>query len=51
MAKTLKDLMDQNYAIDTCGTNSLILKKSDYSYKITREFSIEEAREAMKEIN
>ncbi|MBQ8468280.1 MAG: hypothetical protein IJ542_00815 [Clostridia bacterium] len=51
MAKTLKDLMNQNYAIDTCGTNSLILKKSDYAYKITREFSVEEAREAMKEIN
>ena len=37
--QTLFDLTQNGYDILTCGTNSIILKKGDYAYKITREFS------------
>ena len=51
MAKTLKELKEQDFQIETCGTNSIILKRADYAYKITREYSTVQATEIMKEIN
>lgn len=49
--QTLFDLTQNGYDILTCGTNSIILKKGDYAYKITREFSAGDIKDIKKTLD
>ena len=43
--QTLFDLISSGYELKTCGTNSIILKKDDCAYKLTREFLCEQVED------
>jgi hypothetical protein len=46
--QTIFDLLNCGYELETCGTNSIILKKDDCAFKLTREFSCEEVEEIIQ---